>query len=224
MLRPDGYVKVLDFGLARQAGASRADDELTAGTIGYMSPEEVLQRPITAASDIFSLGIVLYELASGTNPFRGEFGRRYHKADPGDGRAAFAGPRQRHSPGTQPLVACNARQVAGGSSHRFRSCVAPRGHRSAAPVPPPDCLGCRRTCPCLCSAAWPRGAWRRLHRTDSTPVLLQSLPLTSEPASETGPAFSTGRRQCRLRLRLRLARDSSHPDSQRVGPASGATA
>ena len=37
-----------------------------------MSPEEVLQRPITAASDIFSLGIVLYELASGTNPFRGE--------------------------------------------------------------------------------------------------------------------------------------------------------
>src|SRR5262249_42162296 len=61
MLRSDGYIKVLDFGLARQVGAGRADGELPAGTLGYLSPEEVLQRPITAASDIFSLGIVLYE-------------------------------------------------------------------------------------------------------------------------------------------------------------------
>jgi hypothetical protein len=72
MLRPDGYIKVLDFGLARQAGSDRADGELPVGTVGYMSPEEVMQRPITAASDIFSLGVVLYELASGTNPFRGD--------------------------------------------------------------------------------------------------------------------------------------------------------
>ena len=72
MLRPDGYIKVLDFGLARHAGANRADDELALGTLGYMSPEEIEQRPITAASDIYSLGVVLYELASGTNPFRGE--------------------------------------------------------------------------------------------------------------------------------------------------------
>src|SRR5262249_32832492 len=71
MLRPDGYIKVLDFGLARQAGVDRADGGIE-GTLGYMSPEEVLQRPITAASDIFSLGILLDELASGTNPFRGE--------------------------------------------------------------------------------------------------------------------------------------------------------
>jgi serine/threonine protein kinase len=72
MLRPDGYIKVLDFGLARRAGVDRADDELALGTLGYMSPEEIEQGPITAASDIFSLGVVLYELASGTNPFRGE--------------------------------------------------------------------------------------------------------------------------------------------------------
>jgi eukaryotic-like serine/threonine-protein kinase len=71
MLRPDGYIKVLDFGLARQAGVDRVDDELALGTLGYMSPEEIEQRPITSASDIFSLGVVLYELASGTNPFRG---------------------------------------------------------------------------------------------------------------------------------------------------------
>jgi eukaryotic-like serine/threonine-protein kinase len=72
MLRPDGYIKVLDFGLARHTGANRADDELALGTLGYMSPEELEQRPITAASDIFSFGVVLYELASGTNPFDGE--------------------------------------------------------------------------------------------------------------------------------------------------------
>lgn len=72
MLRPDGYIKVLDFGLARLAGAERADDELALGTLGYMSPEEIEQRPITAASDVYSLRVVLYELASGTNPFRGQ--------------------------------------------------------------------------------------------------------------------------------------------------------
>lgn len=71
MLRPDGYVKVLDFGLARQAGIDPADDEIALGTLGYMSPEEIEQGPITAASDVFSLGVVLYELVSGTNPFRG---------------------------------------------------------------------------------------------------------------------------------------------------------
>ena len=72
MLRPDGYIKVLDFGLARVAGAERADDELALGTLGYMSPEEIEHGTITAASDVYSLGVVLYELASGANPFRGE--------------------------------------------------------------------------------------------------------------------------------------------------------
>ncbi len=71
MLRSDGYIKVLDFGLARRAGVHREDDELALGTLGYMSPEEIEQLPITAASDIFSLGVVLYELACGANPFRG---------------------------------------------------------------------------------------------------------------------------------------------------------
>ena len=54
MLRPDGFIKVLDFGLAREAGAGRAPGESASGTLGYMSPEQVLQRSITAASDVFS--------------------------------------------------------------------------------------------------------------------------------------------------------------------------
>src|SRR5215469_12053057 len=69
MLRPDGYVKVLDFGAAAQIGT---DDDLAGipiGTLGYMSPEQVQGKPLTGASDVFSLGVVLTELATGRHPF-----------------------------------------------------------------------------------------------------------------------------------------------------------
>jgi tetratricopeptide (TPR) repeat protein/energy-coupling factor transporter ATP-binding protein EcfA2 len=79
MVRADGYVKVLDFGLARLAPAagdhSRA---VTAGatvpgtvlgTVWYMSPEQARGEAVTPAGDIFSFGLVLYELATGTHPF-----------------------------------------------------------------------------------------------------------------------------------------------------------
>jgi serine/threonine protein kinase len=71
VVRPDGYLKVLDFGLARQLAA---DDHafsygLTAGTLRYMSPEQLRGEPLTPASDIFSFGLLLYELATGRHPF-----------------------------------------------------------------------------------------------------------------------------------------------------------
>jgi eukaryotic-like serine/threonine-protein kinase len=73
LVRPDGYVKVVDFGLARQVAADDSISAygLTAGTLQYMSPEQVRGEPISPASDIFSLGLVLYELASGDHPFAG---------------------------------------------------------------------------------------------------------------------------------------------------------
>jgi Tol biopolymer transport system component len=74
MVRPDGYVKVLDFGLARydetpgQPDAGATVGPLV-GTLRYMSPEQALGRTLTGASDVFSLGIVLYELVTGFHPF-----------------------------------------------------------------------------------------------------------------------------------------------------------
>jgi predicted ATPase len=80
MVRGDGIVKVLDFGLARQLPASdvertlrsSADTDPSArvGTPYYMSPEQARAEAVDAATDIFSLGLVLYELAAGRHPFR----------------------------------------------------------------------------------------------------------------------------------------------------------
>ena len=77
MVGDDGRVKVLDFGLAKDLSASgRADATLTSagqteygvvmGTPAYMSPEQVAGRAVDHRSDIFSLGILLYQMASGT--------------------------------------------------------------------------------------------------------------------------------------------------------------
>jgi hypothetical protein len=85
MVTPGGTVKVLDFGLARQESSS--DPELTksltltrtgaiSGTPAYMSPEQVLGEPVGPASDIFSFGVVLYELACGSRPFQGKNARK----------------------------------------------------------------------------------------------------------------------------------------------------
>lgn len=80
MVRPDGIVKVLDFGLAKlREGtadpASRADLRTrpgsVAGTLQYLSPEQILGEPAGPRSDLFSVGVVAYELATGVRPFDG---------------------------------------------------------------------------------------------------------------------------------------------------------
>jgi serine/threonine protein kinase/predicted ATPase len=82
MVRSDGYVKLLDFGLARMQPdpygtgptvvaptGSRTEAGLVLGTIGYMAPEQARGEAVTAEADIFSLGVLLYELVTGRHPF-----------------------------------------------------------------------------------------------------------------------------------------------------------
>jgi hypothetical protein len=76
MVRDDGIVKVLDFGLARRVphaaaepGSRYTDPGALVGTPMYMSPEQARSEPVGTATDVFSLGVVLYELATGRHPF-----------------------------------------------------------------------------------------------------------------------------------------------------------
>jgi serine/threonine protein kinase/tetratricopeptide (TPR) repeat protein len=82
LMRTDrGLVKVLDFGLAKFVEDRAVDEEVTQqqvtvagmvlGTVSYMAPEQALGRPVDHRSDLFSLGVVLFELATGRMPFTG---------------------------------------------------------------------------------------------------------------------------------------------------------
>jgi serine/threonine-protein kinase len=85
MVREDGYVKVLDCGLAKPAARPQparpsdtaptvliTDPGIIMGTVSYMSPEQARGDEVDQRSDIFSLGVVLYEMVTGHRPFRGE--------------------------------------------------------------------------------------------------------------------------------------------------------
>ena len=68
-----GHTKIMDFGLARRAGAAQLTRAgTTVGTVAYMSPEQARGGDVGAQSDLWSLGVVLYEMLTGERPFRGE--------------------------------------------------------------------------------------------------------------------------------------------------------
>lgn len=71
MVLPDGNVKVMDFGIAKVAGSSMTQTSTVLGTAHYLSPEQAQGKTLTFASDLYSLGAVLYEAAAGQPIFNG---------------------------------------------------------------------------------------------------------------------------------------------------------
>ena len=80
MLLRDGNVKVTDFGIAKAMSSTRTKTGVILGTPNYMSPEQIMGHKIDARTDIFSLGVLLFQLLTGKLPFRGEnlSGLLYH--------------------------------------------------------------------------------------------------------------------------------------------------
>ncbi|MGB5872220.1 MAG: protein kinase [Bacteroidota bacterium] len=74
LITEEGEVKILDFGIAKLKGAANLTKEsMTVGTTRYMSPEQVKGEGIDPRSDIWSVGIVLYEMLTGASPFKGDY-------------------------------------------------------------------------------------------------------------------------------------------------------
>ena len=109
MLTPEGRAKILDFGLAKSAHVSRSTNGTLAagvttpglimGTPGYMAPEQISGKPADPRSDIFALGVILYEMLSGKRAFNGdstvELINANLKSDPAELPSSVPSPHQR---------------------------------------------------------------------------------------------------------------------------------
>ncbi len=72
MVMPDGTVKVTDFGIAKITTSAKTQTGIVLGTPSYMSPEQLSGTKVDGRSDLFSLGVVLFEMLTGERPFQGE--------------------------------------------------------------------------------------------------------------------------------------------------------
>ena len=137
MLTPDGHAKVMDFGLAKQSlhegdlsqeatRSSLTEAGITVGTLAYMSPEQIRGEPLTPQSDLFSLGIVLYEMLTGAHPFKKPLGTDTAYAIVHEAPAPVSARSESAAPEVQALLdtLLAKRPADRGSAHEARSRLA----------------------------------------------------------------------------------------------------
>ena len=73
LVTSDGTVKILDFGIAKRTEDHLTDDGSRMGTLAYMSPEQLQNEPVDQRTDVWALGMVFFELLTGSRPFQGEY-------------------------------------------------------------------------------------------------------------------------------------------------------
>ena len=196
----DGHVKLLGLGTAVAdptstapdlgAFATTAVDIETSATSSpsdadpYHSPEQVAGHPPTAASDVFSIGVLLYEMATGTRPFTGATSAGTLDGDSLRGAGTGAARQPPHSlPGAPPRSSARSRRIRTSATHRRSICSTRCAMRGGTRVPAGvlarggghDGVRCPRLRWCSCRVAWSPGgsargpAWptRRAHATPS---------------------------------------------------------
>ena len=209
MVGDAGSVKVLDFGLARMSAGESADsalptetrtrDGVVMGTPPYMSPEQVSGRAVDHRTDIFSLGVILYEMASGRRPFQGRSSAELVSAILRDAPPALT---DRRPDLPAELARLIERCLEKDPAERFQAAREVRaaldGIRevkvaSAAAATAPATKK-RGRAVLVAGAALvvamivAPGIWKRLERPPEQP--LQAMPFTTLEGSETSPTFS----------------------------------
>ena len=208
-LTSGGEVKVLDFGIASAAGEADLTTGDLLGTAAYLAPERALGRPATPAADLYSLGVVLYELLAGRRPFQGgsdiELAMAHVTARPA--------PLALVAPSTPPsLVAACEHALAKDPAARPPSAAAfARLLRAPAPAAP-------ATRPLPLASQFPRPRSRR--RGLLVALLLAGTALAALPALAGGPAPRSGERaQAPSAVPAPDTTDTSVPDEPTTRPA-----
>ena len=207
VLTPDGQVKVLDFGLSRRidpgaapaSPASILSDASVAGTLTHIAPEVLRGQPVDARSDLWALGVMLYEMVCGVVPFRGTTPFETANA------ILHESPRPLPSGISADLRRVVDRCLAKESSHRFQSAAALKAALEAIALEvsgPTDRAGWRSTARRAAAAAlivtvpagiYLTGGWRTAP-AGPAPHVLAVLPFddTSGPGSGGEPFFASG--------------------------------